>query len=262
MAQEPVQEPEEAFARSVEEGERRLHRSWPALLSTGAMGGIDVGTGVLALLIVLHATGDDLLAALAFPIGFIAVTLAGSELFTENFLVPVMTLATRRATVLDVARLWGGTLATNLLGGWVFTALVMAGFGQFRHDAQALGAGFARAGIGWASFATAMIAGMIITLMTWMEHTSPSVGSRLVASYVAGFLLASGHLNHAIVGSLEMFAGLQRPGAPYGYLDWASTMSWAALGNMVGGIGLVTLLRLVQAGGAKRRELRSVKGRS
>ena len=39
-------------------------------------------------------------------------------------------------------------------------------------------------------------------------------------------------------------AGLQTGHAPCGYLDW---LGWAVLGNMVGGIGLVTLLRLVRS---------------
>jgi formate/nitrite transporter FocA (FNT family) len=97
------------------------------------------------------------------------------------------------------------------------------------------------------SFATAILAGMIITLMTWMEHSTPTTLAQLVASVIGGFLLAAGKFNHAIVGSLDMFAGLHA-GAPYGYLDWAAAMSWATLGNVLGSIGLVTVLRLVQAG--------------
>lgn len=58
-----------AFHRIVEEGTHRLHRRWPALLATGAVGGIDVSVGVLAMLLVMHRTGDELLAALAFSIG-------------------------------------------------------------------------------------------------------------------------------------------------------------------------------------------------
>ena len=44
-----------------------------------------------------------------------------------------------------------------------------------------------------------------------------------------------------------MFAALHA-GAPFGYLDWLGTLGWACLGNMIGGIGLVTVLRLVQVG--------------
>ena len=60
-------------------------------------------------------------------------------------------------------------------------------------------------------------------------------------------MLASGKLLHVIVISLEAFAALQA-GAPFGYAEWLGTAGWAALGNAVGGLGLVTALRLVQVG--------------
>jgi formate/nitrite transporter FocA (FNT family) len=81
-----------------------------------------------------------------------------------------------------------------------------------------------------------------------MQHSSDSIGAKLVAAIMAGFLLAAGSLNHVIVVSIEMFAALQAH-APFGYADWAGMATWAALGNMVGGIGLVTVLRLVQVTG-------------
>jgi formate-nitrite transporter family protein len=101
-----------------------------------------------------------------------------------------------------------------------------------------------------------MVAGMLLTLMTWIEHTTPGVTSRVVASFIAGFLLALGHLNHVIVSSLIMFGGLQGH-APYGYADWATTMAWAGLGNLVGGVALVTVVRLIEAGGETITRARS-----
>jgi formate/nitrite transporter FocA (FNT family) len=44
-----------------------------------------------------------------------------------------------------------------------------------------------------------------------------------------------------------MFAALHA-GAPFGYGDWLRVLAWASLGNLVGGVGLVTMLRLVQVG--------------
>ena len=38
-----------------------------------------------------------------------------------------------------------------------------------------------------------------------------------------------------------MFAG-----APFGYLNWLSALGWSALGNVVGGLVLVTALRLLR----------------
>jgi hypothetical protein len=58
-------------------------------------------------------------------------------------------------------------------------------------------------------------------------------------------LLGAGQVNHAIVGSLICFAALH-VGAPFGYADWLGLFAFAALGNMIGGLGLVTLLRLLQ----------------
>jgi formate/nitrite transporter FocA (FNT family) len=72
------------------------------------------------------------------------------------------------------------------------------------------------------------------------------MGVRLVPAVTTGFLLAGLQLNHAIVNSLLIFAGLHTHHTPYGYLDWAATAGWAALGNMLGGIDLVTLLRMLQ----------------
>ena len=84
---------EGAFERLVEEGDERLSRAWLPLIATGLLGGVDVGTGVLAYFLVQHYTHNTLLAGLAFSVGFVALLLARSELFTENFLVPVVAVA-------------------------------------------------------------------------------------------------------------------------------------------------------------------------
>ena len=235
------------FRRSASQGEERLGRSWPSLLATGAVGGIDVGVGVFALLLVEQATGNSLLGALAFGIGFIALSLANSELFTENFLVPVAAVAAGRARPSAVVRLWIGTGLTNLAGGWLIMAIVMSAVPKVEPTALKLAAHYTEPGLGWESFAAAILGGAIITLMTWMQQGTESIPAKLVAAFSAAFLLAAGALFHAIVVSLVMFAALMA-GAPFGYLEWLGVLAWAALGNIVGGLGLITTLRLVQVG--------------
>ena len=56
-----------------------------------------------------------------------------------------------------------------------------------------------------------------------------------------------------IVVSLELFSALHA-GAPIDYLDWLQVAGWGALGNLVGGVGFVTLLRLIQVGADKIEE--------
>lgn len=242
-----------AFERTIDEGRERLHRSWPSLLSTGGVGGLDVGVGVFALFLVEHETGSTLLGALAFSFGFIALSLANSELFTENFLVPITAAIAERPRPWLVVRLWIGTGVANLVGGWVLMALAMSGFPRLRGTALEFAEHYIRIGISGQAFAAAVLGGVAITLMTWMEHSTESVPAKLVAVVGAGFLLSAAPLNHAIVMSLELFAALQA-GAPFGYLDWLGALGLATVGNMVGGIGLVTVLRLVQVGQRKVRE--------
>jgi formate-nitrite transporter family protein len=246
VARSNEQEVEDTLQRTVQEGKRRLERSWAPLIATGLVGGIDVGTGVLALLVVESQTGNKLLAGLAFSIGFIALAMARSELFTEDFLVPVGTVIARQAPLRQLARLWIVTAAGNLVGGWVFTGLIIAGLPAVKQTAADAGAYYTGLGIGWKSFALALLGGAVITLMTWMQHATESLGIKLVPAVTTGFLLAGLQLNHAIVASLVIFAGLHTHVTSYGYLDWAGAAGWAALGNMVGGIALVTLLRLLQ----------------
>src|ERR1044071_5845019 len=134
----------ETFERTVAEGEHRLTRSWPGLLATGVVGGLDVGVGLLALLLVEEATHSELLAGLAFGIGFIALTLAQSELYTENFLVPVVAVTARRASVWQLLRLCFGTATMTLAGGWVLTGLIMAGQPKLRATAVKIASEYAK----------------------------------------------------------------------------------------------------------------------
>jgi formate/nitrite transporter FocA (FNT family) len=238
--------PESGFDRAMEEGRRRLGRGRLALAATGLVGGVDVATGVFALLLVKVATGSDMLAGLAFTIGFIALTLARSELFTENFLVPVIVVVARHCRLRSLLRLWAGTTVFNLVGGWVVTGIIIEGYPKLQHAAVHAGAIYFHYGLAWRAFCLALLGGLVITLMTWMQHTTESIGGKLVAAVVAAFLLGAGKLDHAIVASLVMFAALHTGHAPFGYLDWLQTFAWAALGNVVGGVGLVALLRLLQ----------------
>ena len=90
---------QDAFESAMEEGAERLHRTFRSVVVTGLFGGMEIGVGVMAYLAVLQETDSHLLAGLAFGIGFIAVLLAHSELFTEDFHIPVMALATRQASI-------------------------------------------------------------------------------------------------------------------------------------------------------------------
>ncbi len=96
--------------------------------------------------------------------------------------------------------------------------------------------------------------------MTWMERSTSSVPAKLLSAWSVAFVLAAAPLQHTVVMSIEAFAALHA-GAAFGYADWLRALGWAALGNALGGLGLVTVLRLVQVGGAElQRERARPKG--
>lgn len=237
---------EDTFDRTVEEGTRRLHRKTTSLFATGLVGGIDIGTGVLAYLLVEKATGSPLLGGLAFSIAFIALLMAGSELFTEGFLVPVAAVVAGRAGVVSLLRLWAGVLVFNLIGGWIVTWLVIKGYPELHETAIKAGTHYIDYGHGVRALSLAVLAGAAITLMTWMQHSTEDMTGKIVAAIAMSFLLAGGQLFHSILDSLVMFAALHTGAAPFGYLDWLASFGTAVLGNVVGGLGLVTMLRLLQ----------------
>ena len=242
----PVEdEIEESFDRTVDEGAQRLHRTFPDVLITGLFGGFEIGIGVMAYLAVLHQTDSHLLAGVAFSAGLIALLLAKSELFTEGFLVPIAAVTAKQATIGQLGKLWGGTLFANLAGGWLFMALVMTAFPQWTPTVITAAEHYVGAGFSWQTVCLAVLGGSTITLMTRMQHGTEAMSGKLAAAVVGGFLLSGLQLFHSILDSLLIFGAIQT-GADISYLDWLGWFSYTVVFNVIGGILLVTALRLVR----------------
>jgi formate-nitrite transporter family protein len=238
---------EASFDRQVTEGAQRLGRPWREVLVTGFFGGTEVAVGVLAMVAVVHETGSTLLGGLAFSIGFLALLLGRSELFTEGFLIPVVTVAAKRAKVRHLVKLWLGTLGANLVGGWVIMWLVVLAFPSLHQELVRSGEHFATAPLSAETGALAILAGMVITLMTRMQHGTDDMVAKVLAAVAAAFLLAGLEMFHSILDSLLIFGALHTGQAGFGYLDWLQWFSYTVVGNVVGGLGLVTMLRLVRS---------------
>ncbi len=237
---------QQAFDTIVSEGAQRLHRTWREVLTTGLAGGLEIGFGVVLLFAVYAETGSHLLAGLAFGVGFVALLLARSELFTEGFLVPVTAVVAGRAGVGQLGKLWSGTLVANLVGGWLLMWVVVQALPDLRATAVESATAFVTAPLNLESVALAFLAGIAITLMTRMQHGTTSDGAKIVAAFGGALVLAGLQLFHSILDSLIIFAALHA-GAPFGYGDWLAWFWYTTLLNMAGGLLVVTLLRLVRS---------------
>lgn len=243
----PVEdELKESFDNTLIEGAERLHRTMRNILVTGVFGGFEIGLGIMAYLAVLHETGNELLAGLAFGIGLVALLLAHSELFTENFLLPVAAVVAKEGSVVQLAKLWGGTLVANLAGGWVFVWIIMQAFPQWSETVSESAHHYVDAPFSLQTVALAVLGGSTITLMSRMQQGTDDDVARIVATMIGGFLLAGLQLFHSILDSLLIFGAIHS-GADITYGQWLGWFGYTLLFNMLGGLVLVTLLRLVRS---------------
>jgi len=255
--------PNEIWDQGIEEGHRRLQRRPAALVSTGILGGADVMLGLLALVVLtgaLHEVVPEQLAhvlgSLVFGLAFAFITLARSELFTENFLIPTAATLAGRDSPLTLVRMWVLTFAGNLAALTVF-ALIFAAKDVLEpatHDAaRTLADQVATRAVGPA-FLSAIVAGAAMTLFTWAVLAADSSTARILLALLIGFVLLAPKLNHAVVSYGEVILGLfaDAPEATWG--DLLRNLGIATAGNLVGGIGFSTLTRFLQVSGEEGRE--------
>lgn len=251
--------PDEIWDASVKEGSRRLERGSVGMAATGVIGGVDVMIGIMALTVVSGALAVALPepiahigGSLAFGVGFVLIILGRSELFTENFLVPVAPVLRGLAPVSAVVRLWTVTALANLAGIFVLAAIfTRAGLvpPETLDAAGKVADTFAERDF-VAALLSAIVAGTVMTLFTWLSTAVELDISRIAIALIIGFILAAPTLNHAIVGFGEMSFGLLAGTTSTAeWLDLAQNFPVSVLGNLIGGLGFVTLARVLQVRG-------------
>jgi formate/nitrite transporter FocA (FNT family) len=251
-----ILEPSHVVERVLELGEKRLQRPTLAHCITAFLGGLAVSFGVVAIAYTggpwLESLGlerSSMLGSLAFPVGFVILIIGRSELFTENFLIPVVGVFEKRGKVIDLIVLWAMTLVFNVLAAALFAYLVTRANvleEGARELIKELGSKRVDSSFGGA-FVKAIFAGWVMTLLTWLVVAVRSESARVLVVWAVGALLAVAHFNHVIVSATEIFMAMG-VGADISFGTWAlRSFLPATIGNLVGGVLLVTLLTYAQA---------------
>ena len=180
--------------------------------------------------------------------GFLVVILGSQQLFTENTLTPMVPLLAEktRDKLRNVLRLWSAVFVANMLGTLLF-ALALARLAVVEPDIKRALSDIASEAMrhGWGTtFLHAIYAGWIIALLVWVlpgaEH------NKVAVIVVMTWLIAAGGFAHVIAGSSEVFYAAWR-----GEASWADALAGFVLpsliGNMLGGLTLVTALNHAQA---------------
>jgi formate/nitrite transporter FocA (FNT family) len=252
----PAPQPDEIYGRTREEGKRRLSRPVLELAATAILGGFDVAFGIAALVLTEAALAgrvgveaSRVAGAIAFGIGFVFVVVGKSELFTENFLVPVTALERSRNSWLKLGELWVVTLVLNIAGGALLAVILTSNGVLWQGAAGAIDqlADHLTGYGAWTGFLSAIVAGALMTLMTWfVEGAAGAMGTRIVMAWLVGSLIALGTFNHAIVSTIELVFGM-RYDVGVSYADLFVNLGVSVAGNLAGGLALVTFVRSAQA---------------
>ena len=230
-----------------EEGEEELKRPTGALAWSGLAAGMSMGFSFLGLALMRSALPDRpwtrLVDSLGYTIGFLVVILGRQVLFTESTLTAVLPVLVRRdaKTVRSALHFWAIVLSCNLVGTFVFAALISIP-GTFPPQVQssliAIGTE-AVSGEFWPTTIKAILAGWMIALMVWLLPSAQT--AKMLVIMLLTYIVGIGRFSHIIAGSVDsafaVFSGHATIGA---YLK--NFLFPTLLGNTVGGVAMVALL--------------------
>lgn len=238
----------------VEDGRKELDRASAGLAFSGFAAGLNISFGAVAMAVVGSMTGGIGLAAmLVYPIGFLIVVIGRAQLFTENTVTPVVVVLSNGSRLLNMLRLWAVILAFNLLGAAVFAAV---SYYAKILDPPALALIFEEVTTKIEySFTTIAVKGIfggwIVALIAWMVAASRDTISQVFFIYGLAFLIPAAGLPHCVAGSSEVLMGVFAGEFTWGEFGWDFLLP-TTIGNILGGVFVVTLLNYGQVVGSKK----------
>lgn len=224
-------------------------------LSLGASAftaGLEIGFSYLLLLVAHHMLSPYLPAewvfksfALFYPVGFIMVVIGQSLLFTEQTSLLSLPVLNNRQPFTKLLKLWITVILGNLLGGWLFvmgTLWLGPELGLFTpEDSYAIAHHVINHPF-HIIFASAILAGWLMGLLSWLVTSADSTTSRIIIVFLLTGSIALMGLHHSIVGNVEAFAGLIS--SEHIHLsDYLNFQISALLGNTIGGATFVAVLK-------------------
>lgn len=230
-----------------QDGEQEISRTSGALGLSGLAAGLSMGfsfltEGLLRAGLPNNASRHTI-ESFGYGIGFMICILGRQQLFTENTLTAVLPFIAKRdgETLFNVARLWVIVLITNLVGTWIFAAIIHVP-NVFAPDVTQALQSLAKDSVPPMFFATlvrAFFAGWLIALLVWVLPSAQS--ARLLTILIFTYVVALAHLSHIVAGSAEAAYDVLSGGTTLGGY-FGSFLAPTLTGNILGGVVMVTVL--------------------
>jgi formate/nitrite transporter FocA (FNT family) len=94
--------------------------------------------------------------------------------------------------------------------------------------------------------ASGVLAGWMMGLLSWLVTASRDTVSQVFFVWLVTFSLGFAHLHHAVAGTVEVLAGAFS-GQGITLADFGRFLGIVTLGNMIGGVVFVAILKFAHA---------------
>ncbi|MCO5731675.1 formate/nitrite transporter family protein [Rhizobium sp. SSA_523] len=249
--------PQEFATKMIDAGESKLFMSTKDTLIRSYMAGAILALAAAFAVTVTVNTGQPLIGALLFPVGFCMLYLLGFDLLTGVFTLVPLALIDKRpgATMSGMLRNWGLVFLGNFAGALttaVFMAVIFTmGFTEAPNAiGQKIGTigesrtlGYAAAGFGGmlTLFVRAVMCNWMVSTGVVAAMMSTSVSGKVIAMWMPILIFFYMGFEHSIVNMFLFPSGIMLGGQ----FTWTDYFLWneipTVLGNLVGGLTFVGL---------------------
>lgn len=242
----------EILKQQIVEGQETYDKNPVSILLSSLTAGLEIGFSYLLLCTLytfLYGKVEEetifKLMAFVYPIGFIMVILGQSILFTEQTSLLTLPVLNKKRSIGSLMKLWGLVIAGNLVGGYLI-AFVMVWIGPRMgifdlKSIEAIAVHVSQYSI-WVILVSAILAGWLMGLLSWLVAASKDTMSRIVIIFMITAVLGFTGLHHSIVGNVEVFAGLISS-SKISLSIYGSFQIVSLIGNALGGAVFVALLK-------------------
>lgn len=242
----------EILIDEIIQGLGELRRSALGLTVSGLSAGLDLGFSMLLMATALTFTEgyfneatQHIIVANLYSVGFILVVMGRSELFTEHTSLAVFPVLARRAMVASLLRLWGIVYVANIvgaLGSAILIATVGPGLDAIEDHAFATISGNLLDHPWWLMTLSAVVAGWLMGLLAWLISAATDTVGRIFFIWLITTSIGLVPLHHCVLGAVEVgSAMIALDGVALG--DFLRFLSASTLGNLVGGVVFVALIK-------------------
>lgn len=246
----------EILTEAIEVGKEEFERTNKKLFLSALSAGLDLGFSALLISAFLTYFANSISPLteiigvnLLYTVGFIFVVVGKSELFTEHATLSILPVIDGKQTLKSLGRVWGIILMGNLLGAIIFayiTAIIGPAHGIVNSEIASHVTHNLLDHSNTLMFFSAILAGWLMGLLTWLAHASKETIGDIVVVVIVTFTIGFLGLHHSIAGSIEILLAMFSSNT-FDLLTFMNFLFWVVLGNTVGGVIFVGLLKYSHA---------------